>query len=54
VTGFDMLLHESEYVGGFSYEEVVQLSQGTKGDDKKGYRSDFINLVKSMGIMASR
>lgn len=54
VAAFGMLLRESEYVKGFSYDKVAQLAQAARGDDKNGYRAEFINLVKSMGLVASR
>lgn len=54
VAAFGMLLRESEYCKDFSYEQVVQLASGSKGADKEGYRIEFINMVKSFGIMASR
>jgi Ca-activated chloride channel family protein len=54
VAAFGMLLRNSEFVKGFSYEDVQQLAQGSKGEDKNGYQSEFLNLVKSMGLVASR
>jgi Ca-activated chloride channel homolog len=54
VAAFGMLLRESEYVKGFSYDKVTQLAQAARGVDKNGYRAEFINLVKSMGLVASR
>ncbi len=54
VAAFGMLLRESEYVKDFSFEDVLQLAQGAKGKDTEGYRIEFINLVKSQGLMASR
>jgi Ca-activated chloride channel family protein len=54
VAAFGMLLRESEYVKDFSYDQVVQLAQGSKGEDKEGYRIEFINMVKSFGAVASR
>ncbi len=54
VAAFGMLLRESEYVKDFSFEEVIQLAQGAKGKDTEGYRIEFINLVKTQGLMASR
>ncbi len=54
VAAFGMLLRDSEYVKGFSYDEVLVLAQGARGEDKNGYRAEFINLVKSMGLVASR
>ena len=54
VAGFGMLLRDSEYVQGFSFDKVLQLAQGAKGSDKDGYRIEFINMVKSQGLLASR
>lgn len=52
VAAFGMLLRESAYVKDFSYDQVVQLAQAARGDDKEGYRIEFINLVKSFGSVA--
>jgi len=54
VAAFGMLLRESEYVKDFTYDAVVQLAQGAKGIDKEGYRGEFINMVKSYGVVAKR
>jgi Ca-activated chloride channel family protein len=54
VAGFGMLLRDSEYVKGFSFDQVLQLAQGARGKDQEGYRIEFINLVKSRGLTASR
>lgn len=54
VAAFGMLLRESEYVNGYSYDKVIELAEGARGKDKEGYRVDFINLAKSFGSIASR
>jgi Ca-activated chloride channel homolog len=54
VAAFGMLLRESEYIGRFSYDQVVQMAEGAKGEDKEGYRVEFINMVKSFGMLASK
>jgi Ca-activated chloride channel family protein len=54
VAAFGMLLRESEYVKNFSYDQVVQLAKGAKGEDKEGYRIEFINMAKSFGSIAKR
>lgn len=54
VAAFGMLLRESEYSKNYTYDDVVQLAQGARGTDKEGYRIEFINLVKSFGMVASR
>ena len=54
VAAFGMLLRESEYIKNFSYDAIVQMAQQSKGEDKEGYRIEFINMVKSFGATASR
>lgn len=54
VAAFGMLLRKSEYVKDYSFGEVLSMAQESKGEDKEGYRSEFINLVKSMGAVAKR
>jgi Ca-activated chloride channel family protein len=51
VAAFGMLLRESEYVKGFSYDQAAQLAQGAKGEDKEGYRIEFINMLKSYALI---
>lgn len=55
VAAFGMLLRESEYIKSYTYNDVVQLAQGAKGQDKEGYRIEFLNMVKSFGgVVAKR
>jgi len=54
VASFGMLLRESEFVKGYTYDMAIQLAQGARGQDKDGYRAEFVNLAKSMGLVASR
>lgn len=54
VAAFGMLLRESDYVNQYSYDEVVQLAKTARGNDEEGYRSEFIKMVKSMGLMVSK
>ena len=54
VAAFGMLLRDSEYVKGYSMDQVLQLAQGARGKDQEGYRVEFINLVKTQGLTASR
>lgn len=46
VASFGMILKGSEHKGGANYNSVLELAQESKGDDKEGYRAEFINLVK--------
>lgn len=54
VAAFGMLLRESEYIKNFTYDQVAQMAQDAKGKDEEGYRIEFINMVKSFGVTASR
>jgi Ca-activated chloride channel family protein len=46
VASFGMLLRDSQFRGGASFDAVLELAEAAKGDDENGYRAEFINLVK--------
>jgi Ca-activated chloride channel family protein len=46
VAAFGQLLKGAPYLGSFSYDDVVGLAQGAKGDDPFGYRAEFVNLAR--------
>lgn len=52
VASFGMLLRQSEFLNGFSEDGVLRLAQGAKGEDKEGYRTEFISLVKADRLVA--
>lgn len=54
VAGFGMLLRESEYLKSFNLDQILQLANGAKGEDKLGYRLEFINLVRSQEVLAKK
>ena len=45
VASFGMLLRESEYKGNATYAAVSEWAQAAKGEDRNGYRGEFLNLV---------
>lgn len=47
VAAFGQLLRQSEYIDGYSYEDVLSLARESRGEDKHGYRREFLELVKS-------
>ena len=53
VAEFGMLLRNSEFKGNASYPAVVARAQQAKGNDKYGYRSEFIKLVEVCGLLAN-
>ena len=52
VAGFGMLLRDSDYKSDLDYAAIVQLAKAAKGEDKEGYRSEFLKLVKSAALLA--
>ncbi|MGB6166916.1 MAG: VWA domain-containing protein, partial [Geitlerinemataceae cyanobacterium] len=53
VAAFGMLLRDSQYKGSADPELVLQLANEAKGEDREGYRADFIRLVESYQLLAS-
>lgn len=51
VAGFGQLLRHSEYIGDYSYEEVFSLARESRGEDRFGYRSEFLELVRLAGSL---
>jgi Ca-activated chloride channel homolog len=47
VAGFALLLRDSEHRGGASFDQVLSLARGARGDDENGYRGEFIGLVEA-------
>jgi Ca-activated chloride channel homolog len=46
VAGFGMLLRGSKQAGSLTWPQVVELARGARGDDRDGYRTDFIRLAE--------
>lgn len=46
VAAFAQLLRGDSYIKSYSYDDVINLAQAAKGEDKFGYRSEFINMVR--------
>ena len=46
VAGFGMLLRGSPYAGSLAWPTVVELAREARGDDRDGYRADFIRLAE--------
>ena len=51
VAGFGMLLRDSEYCGDLTLTDVIELAQSALGEDRGGYRSEFIRLVEAVRSM---
>ena len=47
VAAFALLLRDSEHRGQASYEQVLSLARGARGEDPQGYRGEFIGMVET-------
>jgi Ca-activated chloride channel family protein len=46
-----MLLRDSGYCGDLTLTDVIELAQSSTGEDRGGYRAEFIRLVEAMKSM---
>jgi Ca-activated chloride channel family protein len=51
VAEFGMLLRDSEYKGTTDFESILMLAREGKGNDKHGYRAEFIKLTEMCQIL---
>jgi Ca-activated chloride channel family protein len=51
VSEFGMLLRESEFKANSSFASVLALAKTSKGEDKEGYRSEFMKLVETAELL---
>ncbi len=48
VASFGMLIRNSEFKGNTTVSSILDLARNAKGTDEEGYRSEFIQLVKTV------
>jgi Ca-activated chloride channel homolog len=46
VAGFGQLLRGGSHTGSLKYEDVIRQAQASLGEDRYGYRSEFVQLVR--------
>lgn len=46
VTAFGQRLRHSAYAGDISWQRIIELANGARGEDPFGYRAGFVNLVR--------
>ena len=51
VAEFGLLLRDSPFKGDATYAQVLELAQGSKGQDEEGYRAEFIRLVETAELL---
>ncbi len=52
VAAFGMLLRDSEFKGNATYDAVAGWARESIGEDREGYRAEFIQLVKTAKLLA--
>ncbi len=53
VAGFSQLLKGGKYLNNYTYDDVINSALKSRGDDIFGYRSEFIQLVRSAKTAAA-
>ncbi len=53
VAAFALLLRDSEHRGQASYEQVLSLARGARGEDPQGYRGEFIGMVETARTLSA-
>ncbi|MBY8974825.1 VWA domain-containing protein [Rhodobacteraceae bacterium NNCM2] len=46
VAAFGQILRGGRHTGAYTYDDVIELANGAKGEDLFGYRAEFVNLVR--------
>ncbi|MBX3687441.1 MAG: VWA domain-containing protein [Rhodocyclaceae bacterium] len=54
VAAFGQHLRGGKYLGSFGPEQIERLAAGARGEDRFGYRGEFLRLVKLAGALETR
>ncbi|MFT5451528.1 MAG: Ca-activated chloride channel family protein [Enterobacterales bacterium] len=54
VAGFAQQLRGGKYLENFSYPKIASLAQSSKGEDKRGIRGEFIQLVSLAELLSQK
>ena len=52
VAGYGMLLRDSKFKGDITYDDIIKLAKASTGEDKFGYRSEFLNMIEKNQLLA--
>lgn len=52
VAEYGMLLCNSEFKGQSSYQQAISLARNARGEDREGYRAEFIKLIELSQLLA--
>ena len=45
MAAFGQKLRGGRYLEGMSYQQIIDLARDSRGDDRHGYRSDFLRVA---------
>jgi len=51
VAGFGMLLRDSEYKKLLTFAQLIEIAKNSKGEDREGYRAEFIRMVEKAELL---
>jgi Ca-activated chloride channel family protein len=54
VAGFAMQLKGGKYLNDFGYQQIADLAQNAKGEDKHGIRGEFLQLVSLANLLSQK
>lgn len=54
VAAFGQKLRGEQYIGDFTYNDILELANSARGDDPFNYRGEFINLVRNAEVANQR
>jgi len=54
VAGVGMLLRASEHQGKATYADLIAQARGAMGDDRDGYRGEFVRLAEAIELLSRR
>jgi len=54
VAAFGMQLTDSDYRGDINYSEILSLARSARGEDREGYRAEFIRMIRSSELLARK
>jgi Ca-activated chloride channel homolog len=52
VAGFGLMLKNSQFKGNLTYNQILQLANGSLGKDEEGDRAEFVKLVKTAQLLS--
>jgi len=54
VAGFGMLLRDSEYKNALTFTQLIGLAKRAKGEDREGYRAEFIKMMEKAELLQEK